>query len=83
VGKPEGKRPFYIHSCRWEDRIEMDLQEVGCGSMGRIDLVQERDRLRAPVYTVMKLRVQYIAGKFLTSFLEKLVSKRKKWDSNE
>jgi len=28
VGKPEGRLLF-----RWEDNIEMDLQEVGCGDM--------------------------------------------------
>jgi hypothetical protein len=29
VGKPEGKRPFGRPRCRWEDKISMDLQEVG------------------------------------------------------
>jgi hypothetical protein len=29
--KPEGKRPLGRRSCRWEDNIRMDLQEVGCG----------------------------------------------------
>ena len=28
VGKPEGQRPLGKPSCRWEDNIEMDLQEV-------------------------------------------------------
>jgi len=32
VGKPEGKRPLGRPSCRWEDNIKMDLQEVGCGT---------------------------------------------------
>jgi hypothetical protein len=36
VGKPEGKRPLGRPRCRWEDNITMDLQEVGCGSMGWI-----------------------------------------------
>ena len=31
VGKPEGKRPPGRHRRRWEDKIKMDLQEVGCG----------------------------------------------------
>jgi len=31
VGKPEGKRQFGRPTCRWEDDIKMDLQEVGCG----------------------------------------------------
>jgi len=35
----------------------MDLQEVGCGDMDWIDLVQERDRRRSLVNAVMNLRV--------------------------
>jgi hypothetical protein len=31
VGKPEGKRPLGRTGRRWEDNIEMDLQEVGLG----------------------------------------------------
>jgi len=31
MGKPEGKRPLGRHRRRWEDNIQMDLQEVGCG----------------------------------------------------
>ena len=27
---------------RWEDNIKKDLQEVGCGGMGWIDLTQDR-----------------------------------------
>ena len=43
VGKPEGKRPFGRPRRRWKDNIKMDLQEVGCGGMDWIDLVQNRD----------------------------------------
>jgi len=58
VGKPEGKRPFGRPRLRWEDNIKMDLQEVGCGGMEWIELVQNRDRWRAFVNAVMNLRVQ-------------------------
>jgi len=57
VGKPEGKRPLGRPRHRWEDNIKMDLQEVGGGSMGWIELAQDRDRWRAFVNAVMKLRV--------------------------
>jgi hypothetical protein len=30
VGKPEGKRPLGRPRHKWEDNIELDLQEVGC-----------------------------------------------------
>jgi hypothetical protein len=33
VGKPEGKRPFGGPRRRWEDNIQADLKEVGCGDM--------------------------------------------------
>jgi hypothetical protein len=39
---------------KWEDNIKMDLQEVGCGDMDRIDLALDRDRWRAIVNAVMK-----------------------------
>jgi len=44
MGKPEGKRPLGRTGHRWEDNIEMDLQEVGCGGMDWIGLAQDRDR---------------------------------------
>jgi len=56
VGKPEGKRPLGRPRRRWKDNIKMDLQEVGCGDMDWIELAQDRDRWRALVKAVMKLR---------------------------
>jgi len=44
VGKPEGKRRFGRSRRRWEDNIKMDLQEVECGGMEWIELVQYRER---------------------------------------
>jgi len=57
VGKHEGKRPMGRPRRRWEDNIKMDLQEVGCGGMDWIELVQDRDRWWALVNAVMNLRV--------------------------
>jgi len=57
VGKPERKRPLGRSRRRWEDNINTDLQEVGCGGMDWIELAQDRDRWRALVNAVMKLRV--------------------------
>jgi hypothetical protein len=40
-----------------EDNIKTDLREIGFGDVDWIDLAQDRDRWRAPVSTVMNLRV--------------------------
>jgi len=57
VGNPEGMRPLRRPRCRWEDNIKMDLQEVGCGGMDWIVLVQDRDKWRTLVNALMNLRV--------------------------
>jgi hypothetical protein len=57
IGKLERKRPLGRPSCRWEDGIRVDLGEIGWGSVGWIQLAQDRDRWRALVDTVMNLRV--------------------------
>jgi hypothetical protein len=57
AGKPEGNRPLARPSLRWEDNIKADLQEVGCGVMDWIELVQDRERWRALVNAAMNLRV--------------------------
>jgi len=57
VGKTEGKKPLGRPWRRWEDNIEMDLQEVGCEGMDWIELAHDTDRWRALVNAVMKLRV--------------------------
>jgi len=43
LGKPEGRGPLGRPRRRWVDNIRMDLQEVGCGFMDWIGLVQDRD----------------------------------------
>jgi hypothetical protein len=56
VGKPEGKKPLGRSRHIWEDNIETDLQEVGCGGMDWIELDQVRDRWQALVNVIMNLR---------------------------
>ena len=67
VGKTEGKRPLGRRRCRWEDNIEIYLQEVGCGGMDWIDLNQDRDSWRPLVNTVTNLRVSWLAENRLAS----------------
>jgi hypothetical protein len=57
VGKTEGKRPLGTPRLRWEDNIQIDLQEVGCGRMDWIELAQVKDRWQALVTAVMNLQV--------------------------
>jgi hypothetical protein len=56
VGKPEGRTALGRPRHRWED-IKMDLGEIGFEDMDWIRLVQDSDRWRAVVNTVMSLRV--------------------------
>jgi len=42
---------------RWVDNIKTDLQEVGCGYIDWIGLVQDREGWRTLVSAVMNLRV--------------------------
>jgi hypothetical protein len=57
VGKPEGKRHLGRPRHRWEDNIEMDLQEVGCWGMDWIELPQDRYNWRGRVSMVVDLWV--------------------------
>jgi hypothetical protein len=57
VGKPEGKRLLGRPRCRWMDNIRMDLGKVGWGDVDWIGLVQDRNRWRALVNSVLNLWV--------------------------
>ena len=57
VVKPEGNRPLGRPRRRWEDNINMDLQDVRCGGIDWIDLARNRDRWRAIVNAVMNFRI--------------------------
>ena len=65
VGKHEGKKPLGRPRRRWEDNIKMGLQELGCGGMDWIELVQDRERWWEFVNAVMKLRVPWGTENFL------------------
>jgi hypothetical protein len=57
VGRPEGRRPLGRPRRRLEDKIQMDLREIGFGDVNWIHWDQDRDRWWALVNTVMNLRV--------------------------
>jgi len=57
VGKPEGKRPLGRPRRRWEDNIQIDLQEAGGVRGDWMELAQDRDSWRALVGTVRDFRV--------------------------
>jgi hypothetical protein len=73
VGKTEGGKPMRRPRRRWDDNIKMDLQEFGGGGGDWKELAQDRDRWRALVSTVKKLRVSYKCVEFL-DWLQRLVS---------
>jgi hypothetical protein len=57
AGKPEGKRLLERPKRRLVDNIRMDLGEVGWRDVDWIGLAQDRNRWRALVNSVLKLRV--------------------------
>ena len=57
TGKPSGKKPLGRPRRRWEDKIKMDLEEVGINAGNWVDSAQDRDYWRALVNAVSNLRV--------------------------
>jgi hypothetical protein len=57
VGKLEGKRPLGRSRRRWLDNTKMDLREIVWDGVDWIDMAQDRDPWRAPVNSVLNLRV--------------------------
>jgi hypothetical protein len=57
VGKPEGKRLLGRPRRRWVVNIKINLRDIGWGHMEWIDLVQDKDKWRAFVNTVVNFRV--------------------------
>jgi len=55
VAETKGKKPLGRPSRRWENNVEMDLQEMGCESMDWTYL--DRNRFLAVVNAVMNLWV--------------------------
>ena len=57
TGASTGKRPLGRPRRKWEDRIRMDLEEIGINSRNWVDSVQDRDYWRALVNAALNLRV--------------------------
>jgi len=57
VGKTEGRRPLGRLRRRLEANVKADLQEVGWGTWTGLIWLRMRDRWRALVNAVLKLRV--------------------------
>jgi hypothetical protein len=57
LGRPELKRPLGTPRRRWMDNIGMHLGEIIWGGVDWIGLVQDKNRWRALVNSVLNLRV--------------------------
>ena len=49
--KPSGKTPLGRPRCRLEDKLRMDLKEIGINTRNWVDSAQDRDYWRALVNT--------------------------------
>ena len=57
TGKPTGKRPLGRPRRKWEEKIKMDLEEIGINARNWVDSAQDRDYWRALVNAGLNLRV--------------------------
>ena len=57
AGTPAGNRPLGRPRRRWEDKIRMDLKDIGINTRNWFDLTQDRDYRRALVNAVLNLWV--------------------------
>jgi hypothetical protein len=57
VGNSEGKKPLGRPRRRWEDKIKMELQDLGGGRGDGMELAQDKDRWGALLGTVRDFRV--------------------------
>ena len=57
VGTTEGERPLRRSRRSWEDKIEMDLTQVGWKGIDRIDPAEDMERWRVLMNAVLDLRV--------------------------
>jgi hypothetical protein len=55
--KARGKIPLGRSRRRWVDSIKINIGEIGWGGVDWIGLAQDKDKWRAPVNSVMNLRV--------------------------
>jgi hypothetical protein len=60
VERTEERRSLGRPKCKWYDNIKIDLQEMGCGVMNWIVVVQDSDRRRAFVNAVMNFKFYYL-----------------------
>ena len=57
TGKPTGKNPLGRPRHRWEDKIIMDLEEIGINAGNWVDSAQDKNYWRALVNAGLNLRI--------------------------
>jgi hypothetical protein len=58
-------RPFGRPVRRWEDKIKIDLREVGFEGVAWVDMAQDGNRLRSLLNTTINLRISNTEGNVL------------------